>query len=121
MIFLKAAENSYGIFEALKIRRILKAVKEVDDGILVDIEVSTRSNKFEITGYNDWRDRIEIRIKSPPLKGKANKEIINEFSKLTKKDVEIVSGIKSQHKTLKIFNISRSDFFSLCRFLELLF
>jgi uncharacterized protein (TIGR00251 family) len=88
----------------------LKAIKEVDDGILVDIEVSTRSNKFEITGYDEWRDRIEIRIKSPPLRGKANKEIINEFEKLTKKDVKIISGIKSQRKTLKIFNISRSEF-----------
>ncbi|MEN4017629.1 MAG: DUF167 family protein [Methanobacterium sp.] len=88
----------------------MKAIKEVDDGILVDIEVSTRSNKFEITGYDEWRDRIEIRIKSPPLRGKANKEIINEFEKLTKKDVKIISGIKSQRKTLKIFNISRSEF-----------
>lgn len=88
----------------------MKTIKEVDDGILVDIEVSTRSNKFEITGYDEWRDRIEIRIKSPPLRGKANKEIINEFEKLTKKDVKIISGIKSQRKTLKIFNISRSEF-----------
>jgi len=29
----------------------MKAVKEVDDGILVDIEVFTRSNKFEILVY----------------------------------------------------------------------
>jgi len=38
----------------------MKAVKEVEDGILDDIEVSTKSNKFEIAGYNDWRERIEI-------------------------------------------------------------
>jgi len=93
----------------------MKAVKEVEDGILVDIEVSTRSNKFEIAGYNDWRERIEIRIKSPPLKGKANKEIINEFSRLTKSDVEIISGHKNRQKTLKIFKISKD------RFLDILF
>jgi uncharacterized protein (TIGR00251 family) len=93
----------------------MKAVKEVEDGILVDIEVSTKSNKFEIAGYNDWRERIEIRIKSPPLKGKANKEIINEFSKLAKSDVEIISGLKSRQKTLKIFKISKD------RFLDILF
>lgn len=94
----------------------MKAINEVDEGILVQIEVSTKSNKFEIAGYNDWRERIEIRIKSPPLKGKANKEIINEFSKLTKKDVEITSGHKSRQKTLKIYEISKKDFLSLLKF-----
>ena len=93
----------------------MKAVKEIDEGILVDIEVSTKSNQFEIAGYNEWRERIEIRIKSPPLKGKANKEIINEFSKLTKKDVEITSGHKSRQKTLKIFKISKEEFLDILR------
>ncbi len=91
----------------------MKAVKEIDEGILVDIEVSTKSNQFEIAGYNEWRERIEIRIKSSPLKGKANKEIINEFSKLTKKDVEITSGHKSRQKTLKIFKMSKEEFIDI--------
>lgn len=91
----------------------MKAIKEVQDGILVDIEVSPKSKNFEITGYNEWRERIEIRLKSPPLKGKANKEIVNEFSKLTKSDVEIIYGLKSHHKTLKINNISKSMFLDI--------
>ncbi|MGB9936884.1 MAG: DUF167 family protein [Methanobacterium sp.] len=91
----------------------MKAVKEVDDGILVDIEVSTKSNKFEISGYNEWRERIEIRIKSPPLKGKANKEIIQYFSKLTKKHIELITGHKNQLKTLKIYNISKKEFLKI--------
>ena len=91
----------------------MKAVTEIQEGILVDIEVSTKSNKFEIAGYNEWRERIEIRIKSPPLKGKANKEIIGEFSKLTKNPVEILSGLKSRQKTLKIYNMSKSDFLKI--------
>lgn len=92
---------------------IMKAINEVQDGILVDIEVSPKSKKFEIAGYNEWRERIEIRLKSPPLKGKANKEIVNEFSKLTKSNVEIISGLKSHHKTLKIYNISKSLFLDI--------
>lgn len=91
----------------------MKAIKEVHDGILVDIEVSPKSKKFEITGYNEWRERIEIRLKSPPLKGKANKEIVNEFSKLTKSDVEIISGFKSHHKTLKLYNITKHMFLDI--------
>ena len=93
----------------------MKAVKEFEEGILVDIEVSTKSNKFKISGYNDWRERIEIRIKSPPLKGKANKEIMAEFSSFTKKDVEILSGHKSRQKTLKIYNLSKSEFLDILK------
>ncbi len=91
----------------------MKAVTEVLEGILVDIEVSIKSERFEIAGYNDWRGRIEIRIKSPPLKGKANKEIINGFSNLTKKPVEIISGLKSRQKTLKIYNLTKNEFLKI--------
>lgn len=91
----------------------MKAITEVQDGILVDVEVSPKSKKFEIIGYNEWREKIEIRIKSVPQKGKANKEIINEFSGLTGSQVEIVSGHKSQHKTLKLYNISKLEFLGI--------
>ncbi len=91
----------------------MEAITEVQDGILVDVEVSPKSKKFEIIGYNQWRKKIEIRIKSVPQKGKANKEIINEFSSLTGSQVEIISGLKSQHKTLKIYNISKLEFLGI--------
>lgn len=91
----------------------MKAVRESEGGILVDIEVSTKSNKFEISGYNAWREAIEIRIKAVPQKGKANKEITKEFSKITKNPVEIVSGHKSHHKTLKIYNINKNEFLKI--------
>lgn len=91
----------------------MKAVKEIEEGVLVDIEVSPKSSKFKISGYNEWRDEIEVRVTSVPQKGKANKEIIKEFSKLTNSLVEITSGLKSQHKTLKIYNISKNEFLDI--------
>ena len=93
----------------------MKAVTETKDGILVDIEVSPKSKKFEVTGYNQWREKIEIKIKSVPQKGKANKEIINELYGITGLQVEIISGLKSQHKTLKVYNISKSKFLDIIR------
>jgi uncharacterized protein (TIGR00251 family) len=91
----------------------MKAIKETEGGILVDIEVSANASNFEIYGYNSWRERLEIRIKAIPQKGKANKEIIKEMSKLTKMDVEIISGIKSHQKTLLIKKLSRDDFINI--------
>ncbi|MGB9979505.1 DUF167 family protein [Methanobacterium sp.] len=93
----------------------MKAITETNDGILVDIEVSPKSKKFEIIGYNKWREKIEIRIKSVPQKGKANKEIINEFSDLTGSQVEIVSGLKSHHKTLRFYNVSKLEFLDILK------
>ncbi len=91
----------------------MKAVDELNQGIRVDIEVSTGSKRFEITGYNEWRKRIEVRIKSQPVNGKGNRELLDEFSRLTGKDVEIISGQKSRQKTLKIYNISKEDFLNV--------
>jgi uncharacterized protein (TIGR00251 family) len=88
----------------------MKAIKQTEEGILADIEVSPNSPKFKIYGYNEWRDEIEVRIKSIPQKGKANQELIKEFSKLTGKDVEIASGQKSRHKTLKVYGINKNEF-----------
>lgn len=93
----------------------MKAITEVQDGIMVDIEVSPKSKKFEIINYNEWREKIEIRIKSVPQKGKANKEIVKEFEEFTKTKVEIVSGLKSQHKTLKIYDVSKSEFLDIVK------
>ena len=93
----------------------MDAVKNVVDGVLVCIEVSPNSKRFEISGFNVWRGEIEVRIASVPLKGKANKEIIKEFSRLSKSRVEIVSGIKSHHKTLKIYDISKTSFLDLIK------
>ena len=88
----------------------MKGLTEVMDGIIVDIDVTPNSKNFEITGYNEWRERWEVKIKSLPKKGKANNEIVKCFSNLTKHDVEIVSGHKSQLKSIKIFNISKKEF-----------
>lgn len=84
----------------------MNAITPTKDGVLLNIEISPKSDKFRITGYNQWRESVEVKIKAVPQKGKANKEIVTEFSKITKTPVEIISGHKSHHKTLKIYNIT---------------
>lgn len=88
----------------------MKGIKEDGEDLLVEIEVSPRSLKFEISGYNPWRGRLEVKLKSPPSKGMANRELIREFSKILSRDVEIIKGIKSRNKTIKIKGIKETDF-----------
>lgn len=85
------------------------------------IEVSPNSDKFQITGYNEWRQTLEVKIKSPPTKGKANKEIIKEFSALSGTQVEIIAGHKSRLKTLKILEIDKKEFIMILKELKLEF
>jgi uncharacterized protein (TIGR00251 family) len=87
----------------------MEAITKIEEGVLVDIEVSTNAEKFMITGYNEWRKAFEIKIKAIPQKGKANKEIILQFSRITNRNVELSSGHKSHHKTIKIYDINEKE------------
>jgi uncharacterized protein len=91
----------------------MMAIKQTRDGILLQIEVSPQSDKFQITRYNKWRNNFEVKIKAPPTKGKANLEVIKEFSRLTGRNVEIISGYKSQQKTIYIHKIDENQFLKI--------
>ena len=93
----------------------MNAITPTKDGVLLNIEVSPKSDKFKITGYNQWRESVEVKIKAIPQKGKANKEIVTELSKITKTSVEIISGHKSHHKTLKIYDITEEDLIKILK------
>ena len=97
----------------------VEAVRTTPDGITVQIEVSPNSGQFQITGYNQWRQTLEVKIKAPPTKGKANKEIIKEFSKLTGHHTKILSGHKSRQNTLKISGIGEKTFFDILKKIEI--
>jgi uncharacterized protein len=96
----------------------MMAIKQTRDGILVKIEVTPLSNKFLIKDYNKWRKNLEVKIKAPPTKGKANLEIIKEFSRLTGRNVEIISGNKSKQKTLHIYKIDENEFLKILKELK---
>ena len=87
----------------------LNAISSADNNVFVYIEVSPNSNKFQISGFNEWRNRFEIRIKQVPQKGKANKEIVKELSKIFNCDVSISKGEKSSQKTIVCYNVSIDD------------
>ena len=90
-------------------KNYLNTISSAYNNVVVDIEVSPNSNKFQISGFNEWRNRFEIRIKQVPQKGKANKEIVKELSKIFNCDVSISKGEKSSQKTIVCYNVSIDD------------
>ncbi len=66
----------------------------------IKVIVKPNSAKNEILEYDEEKKAYKVAIKAAPEKGKANMELIKFFKKLTKKEVEIISGSRSRKKVL---------------------
>jgi uncharacterized protein (TIGR00251 family) len=67
----------------------------------IKIIVKPNSPNNEIVSYDKEKDAYRVNIKPLPEKNKANIEVIKFFSKLLKKKISIVKGLKSREKILK--------------------
>jgi uncharacterized protein (TIGR00251 family) len=79
---------------------------ETKDGVVVDIFVKPNSSKFDVLVEGK---EIIVHSTEVPEKGKVNKEIIKEFTKLFHKKTEIVSGLTSKQKKLFIAGLSKGE------------
>ncbi len=71
--------------------------------LTIKIKVEPRSSKSGIVG--PYGDAFKVKLTSPPVEGKANKELIEVLAKafgIAKKDVEIISGQSSKNKIVKL-------------------
>ena len=60
------------------------------------IIVKPNSSKNEISGYDKYKEAYRVNIKAKPNGNKANIEVIKFFSKLFKRKVRILLGLKIQ-------------------------
>lgn len=65
--------------------------------------IKPNSSENKILSYDSNKKALRISIRAPPEKGKANQELIKFISKLLKKKIEIVKGLTSRKKVLKIY------------------
>ena len=66
------------------------------------IIVKPNSSRNEVLAYDDGRKAYKVNIKAKAEDNKANIEIIKFFSKLLKKKVRILTGLKSKEKLIKV-------------------
>ena len=81
-------------------------LKETKDGAVIEVFVKPSSHRFEIT-VDDGE--IVVFATEQPVKGKVNKELVKEFSKLFHAKVEIVSGLTSKQKIMLIVGVGKSE------------
>ncbi len=68
----------------------------------LDVLVSPRSNRSGLEGFDEWRKRIILRVRSPPLDGRANKEVESYFREITGCQSKVTAGMTSHQKTVTI-------------------
>ena len=79
-------------------------VCRVRDGCVeVDVSVSPRSNRSGLDGYDEWRRRLNVRVRAPPLDGRANREVAEMFREMTGCRSEVTSGQTSRQKTVTVY------------------
>lgn len=85
-------------------------LEEKSGNIYIHIHVQPRASKNEIVGIHG--DYLKIRLTSPPVEGAANSLLVEFMAKklgIPKSKIEIVSGEKSRHKTLRVEGLSKAE------------
>ncbi|MGA3060475.1 MAG: DUF167 domain-containing protein [Candidatus Bathyarchaeia archaeon] len=82
------------------------SISESKDGVIIAIFVKPNSPGFRIELEDD---EIIVYCTEEPVKGKVNKEILKEFSKLLHVKVELASGATSRQKQLFVQGITKSQ------------
>ena len=81
-------------------------ISEVKDGVILEVNVKPNSKEFKIAVEGD---EIVVFCVEKPVKGKVNRELVKEFSRLFHAKVEFVSGFASRQKRLLIRGFRKSE------------
>lgn len=86
---------------------IMGWILESNGGVTITVKATPRANKNEIAGADaDW---LRVRLKAPPVDGKANEALVKFFAELfsvAKNAVSIISGDTSRLKRVHIAGIT---------------
>ena len=85
--------------------------KIMGNDIIIKVKIIPGSSKNKIIGV--YNDSLKITITAPPVEGKANKKCIAYLAKyfnVAKSKIEIISGLASKNKLIRIYDISQKEF-----------
>jgi uncharacterized protein (TIGR00251 family) len=87
-------------------------ITETKDDAIIEVFVKPNSAKFDVMIDGG---EILVLCTEKPVKGRVNKELMKELSKLFHSKVEIVSGFTSKQKRLLIKGTGKSEVERLLR------
>jgi uncharacterized protein len=81
-------------------------LQETEDGVILDVHVKPSSKEFRLELDED---ELVVSCREAPVKGKVNKELLKQFSRLFGHKVELVSGFTSRQKRLLVSDIKAEE------------
>ena len=81
-------------------------VQETAQGVILEVHVKTSSKEFRLKIEDD---ELVVLCREAPVKGKVNKELLKQFSRLFGRNVELVSGFTSRQKKFLVNDIEAED------------
>jgi len=82
------------------------AMLKVSDGVVVTVFVKPNSGQF---GLRVEGSEIVVLCRESPVKGRVNRELVKELSRVFKKRVEIIAGFTSRQKKVLVREISLEE------------
>ncbi len=81
-------------------------LQETAEGVILDVYVKPKSEKFrvEVDG-----DQVVVSCREAPVKGKVNRELLKQLSRLFNRQVELVSGFTSRQKRFLVSDIGAEE------------
>jgi uncharacterized protein (TIGR00251 family) len=86
-------------------------IRETAVGLDVRLHVQPRARHCEVSGVHGGA--LKLKVTAPPVDDAANRAILEFFSDLlgiSKSRLQIISGLKSREKVLRIQNLSSKAF-----------
>ena len=77
---------------------------------MLRVRVHPSASRNEVTGFTDGV--LQVRVSAPPIKGKANRELIaflSEILGVSKSSLRIIKGQTSPNKVIAIEGLSQED------------
>jgi uncharacterized protein (TIGR00251 family) len=87
-----------------------KSTAKAQNELILKIKVEPRSSKSGVVG--PYGDALKVKLTSPPVEGKANKELIEVLARefgISKKDIGIISGQSSKNKIVRLIGVKAID------------
>jgi uncharacterized protein (TIGR00251 family) len=79
---------------------------ETKQGIVLEVSVKPESRDFKVIVEGE---EVVVFCRETPVKGKVNKELVKNLSKLFHREIELVSGFASKRKRLLIKNVGKTE------------
>ena len=94
-----------------------ESIKPHPQGCIISFEIVPGCSRISVpSGYNPWRRSLEARLTEEPIKGRANRQLMEELARtlgVPEQNVVVTSGQKSSKKSILVKGLMRDEAYAL--------